>query len=137
MQSSRVKSLLSAKKSRVYWLLLVSGKHFEGRAKNQGGFPMMEVSPFLANFALLNYKIRPVSKGTNFTGQPVFNQLLKLITRQQIEQLSKNIRGSEEYIKELNGYSHPVIMLFAIFNRSDFFKRELDCFTSVGLKIFP
>jgi hypothetical protein len=57
---------------------------------------MMEVSPFWANFALLNNKIRPMGKDTNFTGQPVFNQLLKLIARQPVDQLSKNIRGSEE-----------------------------------------
>jgi hypothetical protein len=37
-------------------------------------------------------------KITNFTGQPVFNQLLKLLTRQTIEQLSHNIQGSEAYV---------------------------------------
>ncbi|MDR0364384.1 MAG: DUF4372 domain-containing protein, partial [Bacteroidales bacterium] len=42
-----------------------------------------------------------MSKDTNFTGQPVFNQLLKLIPRQQVKQLSKNIRGSEKYVKKL------------------------------------
>jgi IS4 transposase len=58
-------------------------------------------------------------KSTNFIGQPVFNQLLKLITRQTIEQLSKNTPGSEEYIKKLDGYQHLVIMLFAVFNHFD------------------
>jgi hypothetical protein len=45
--------------------------------------------------------------------------LLKLITRQTIEQLSKNIPGSGEYVKKLDGYTHPVIMLFAVFNHFD------------------
>jgi hypothetical protein len=55
--------------------------------------------PFLANFTLLNHKIRPIGKDANFTGQPVFNQLLKLIPCQQVKQWSKNIRGSEKYVK--------------------------------------
>ena len=58
-------------------------------------------------------------KSTNFTGQPVFNQLLKLITRQTIEQLSKHTLRSEKYIKKLDGYTHLVIMLFAVFNHFD------------------
>ena len=60
-----------------------------------------------------------MGKDTNFTGQPVFNQLLKLITRQTVEQLSKNTPGSEAYIKKLDGYQHLVIMLFAVFNHFD------------------
>ena len=60
-----------------------------------------------------------MGKDTNFTGQPVFNQLLKLITRQTVEQLSKNTSGSEAYIKKLDGYTHLVIMLFAVFNHFD------------------
>ena len=58
-------------------------------------------------------------KSTNFTGQPVFNQVLKLITRQTVEQLSKHIPGSEAYVKKLDGYTHLVIMLFAVFNHFD------------------
>ena len=49
----------------------------------------------------------------------VFNQLLKLITRQTVEQLSKNTPGSEAYIKKLDGYTRLVIMLFAVFNHFD------------------
>jgi hypothetical protein len=60
-----------------------------------------------------------MGKDTGFTGQPVFNQLLKLSKRQQTEQLSKHIPGREEYVKKLNGYNHLVIMLFAVFNRFD------------------
>jgi hypothetical protein len=60
-----------------------------------------------------------MGKDTNFTGQPVFNQVLKLITRQTIEQLSKSIPGSEEYVKKLDGHTHLVIMLFAVFNHFD------------------
>jgi hypothetical protein len=55
-----------------------------------------------------------MGKGTNFSGQPVFNQLLKLITRGTIEQLSKNIPGSEDYVKKLDGYTHLVIMLYPL-----------------------
>jgi IS4 transposase len=45
--------------------------------------------------------------------------LLKLITRQSVEQLSKSIPGSEDYVKKLDGYKHLVIMLFAVFNHFD------------------
>jgi hypothetical protein len=58
-------------------------------------------------------------KSTNFTGQPVLTQLLKLVTRQTIERLSHSIAGSEEYVKKLDGYTHLVIMLFAVFNHFD------------------
>jgi len=79
-------------------------------------------------------------KSTNFTGQPVYNQLLKLITRQTVEQLSKNIPGSEEYVKKLDGYTHLVIMLFAVFNHFDSLREveigmqaEAHKFTHLGL----
>jgi hypothetical protein len=79
-------------------------------------------------------------KSTNFTGQPVFNQLLKLITRQTVEQLSKNTPGSEDYIKKLDGYTHLVIMLFAVFNHFDSLREveigmqaEAHKFTHLGL----
>jgi hypothetical protein len=79
-------------------------------------------------------------KSTNFTGQPVFNQLLKLITRQTIEQLSKHTPNSEKYIKKLDGYTHLVIMLFAVFNHFDSLREveigmqaEAHKFTHLGL----
>jgi hypothetical protein len=79
-------------------------------------------------------------KITNFSGQPVFNQLLKLLTRQSIEQLSHNIQGSEDYVKKLDGYKHLVIMLFAVFNHFDSLREieigmqaEVHKFTHLGL----
>jgi IS4 transposase len=79
-------------------------------------------------------------KITNFTGQPVFNQLLKLLTRQTIEQLSHSIKGSEDYVKKLDGYKHLVIMLFAVFNHFDSLREieigmqaESHKFTHLGL----
>ena len=79
-------------------------------------------------------------KSTNFTGQPVFNQLLKLLTRQAVEQLSQNTPGSEAYIKKLDGYTHLVIMLFAVFNHFDSLREievgmqaEAHKFTHLGL----
>ena len=81
-----------------------------------------------------------MGKDTNFTGQPVFNQLLKLITRQTVEQLSHSILGSEEYVKKLDGYKHLVIMLFAVFNHFDSLREvevgmqaEAHKFTHLGL----
>ncbi|GHT18529.1 hypothetical protein FACS189429_5170 [Bacteroidia bacterium] len=35
-----------------------------------------------------------LEEDTNFTGQPVFNQLLRLITRQAVERLSHTTAGS-------------------------------------------
>jgi hypothetical protein len=59
-----------------------------------------------------------MGKNTYFTGQPLYGQLLKLTDRQEIAKISR--KGSHDrYVKKLDGYSHFVIMLYAVLMRYD------------------
>lgn len=59
-----------------------------------------------------------MGKNTNFTGQPIYTQLLSLIDKTEIKSLSKN-GGFDRYVKKLDGYSHFVIMLYGVLMRHD------------------
>lgn len=52
-----------------------------------------------------------MGKNTNFSGQPIFNQLLKFIDKSEIRKIAKK-HGSERYVKKFTTYNHLVIMLF-------------------------
>lgn len=57
-------------------------------------------------------------KSSNFTGQPLYCQLLKLTDRQEIKRLSK--KGSHDrYVKKFDGYSHFVVLLYGVLMRHD------------------
>jgi hypothetical protein len=60
-------------------------------------------------------------KNIYFSGQPLYAQLLKLTDRQEIARISR--KGSHDrYVKKLNGYSHFLIMLYAVLMRYDFLR---------------
>ena len=59
-----------------------------------------------------------MNKSTHFTGQPIYGQLLKLVNKQEILQLSRK-GGYERYVKKLDGYTHFVILLYAVLMRYD------------------
>jgi hypothetical protein len=59
-----------------------------------------------------------MSKSTNFIGQPVLSQLLKLIDKQKVLDLSREM-GCERYVKSLDGYTHLVIVLFGVLKHFD------------------
>jgi hypothetical protein len=40
-----------------------------------------------------------MSKGTNFSGQPIFNQLLKFIDKSEIRKIAKK-QKAERYVKK-------------------------------------
>ena len=54
-----------------------------------------------------------MGKVTNFSGQPVLSQLVKLMDRHKINVLAST-SGSNRYTKHLDGYSHLVVMLYAV-----------------------
>jgi hypothetical protein len=57
-------------------------------------------------------------KNTYFTGQPLYAQVLKLTDRQEIARISR--KGvHDRYVKKLDGYSHFVILLYAVLMRYD------------------
>lgn len=55
-----------------------------------------------------------MDKSNFFTGQPVFSQLLNLISRSTVERLSR-LHGSNRYCKRFMAYDHLVSMLYAGF----------------------
>lgn len=66
-----------------------------------------------------------MGKVTNFSGQPVYNQLLNLLDKQKILKISKKTKKSESYVKKLDGYTHLVVMLYGVLKHFDSL-RELE-----------
>ena len=66
-----------------------------------------------------------MGKVTNFSGQPVYNQLLNILDKQKICEISKKTLKSESYVKKLDGYTHLVIMLYGVLKHFDSL-RELE-----------
>jgi len=63
---------------------------------------------------VLTQKIRFMSKDTNFTGQPIFGQLLNYLDKGYIKMVSKELEA-DKYVKKFTSYKHVVVMLFAVF----------------------
>jgi hypothetical protein len=55
-----------------------------------------------------------MGKSTNFSGQPIFTQLLNLLDKSKISKASKAL-GADKYVKRFTGYKHIVVMLFVAF----------------------
>lgn len=52
-----------------------------------------------------------MGKSTNFSGQPIFNQLLKFIDKSEVRRIAK-AHQAERYVKKFTTYHHLVVMLF-------------------------
>ena len=70
-----------------------------------------------------------MGKDSHFTGQPVYSQVLKLLDKDKIRQISHDTQGSESYVKRFGGYEHLVVMLFGVLKHFDSL-RELE----IGMK---
>jgi hypothetical protein len=57
-----------------------------------------------------------MGKSTFLTGQPIFSQLLYLISRPVVRRLAKR-HSSDRYYKRFHTYDHLVAMLYAIFHK--------------------
>ena len=44
-----------------------------------------------------------MGKDSHFTGQPVYSQVLKLLDKDKIRQISLDTQGSESYVKRFGG----------------------------------
>lgn len=53
-----------------------------------------------------------MGKSTNFSGQPIFTQLLNYLDKGEIRKIAKT-RGAEHYVKKFNTYNHLIVVLFA------------------------
>jgi hypothetical protein len=56
-----------------------------------------------------------MNKGNFSTGQPIFNQLLSLIPRNDIANISEELKANR-YCKTFNTYEHLVTMIYAVLN---------------------
>ena len=56
-----------------------------------------------------------MNKGTFFSGQPIFTQLLKLIPRSTVATIARDSKA-DRYSKRFSTYEHLVTMLYSIFN---------------------
>ena len=52
-----------------------------------------------------------MGKSKNFSGQPIFNQLIKFIDKSEIKKIAKQ-HDAERYVKKFTTYNHVVVMLF-------------------------
>ena len=59
-----------------------------------------------------------MSKDNIFIGQPIFSQLLKLISRSDISKIEQK-HLTNRYTKRLDGHSHFVALLFSVFSGCD------------------
>lgn len=59
-----------------------------------------------------------MSKSTNFSGQPIFNQLLFFINKSDIHAIAKR-HNAERYVKKFTTYNHMVVMLFVALENYD------------------
>lgn len=55
-----------------------------------------------------------MGKSTNFSGQPLFNQLIKFIDKSDVKRIAKSHKA-ERYVKKFSTYNHVVVMLFVAF----------------------
>ena len=71
-----------------------------------------------------------MGKSTHYTGQPVYTQVINLLDKAKIKQLSRQTICSEKYVKRLDGWTHLIIMLFGVLRHYDSL-REIE----IGMKV--
>ena len=59
-----------------------------------------------------------MGKSSHFSGQSLYGQVIKLLDRSKILQISRE-NGAERYIKRFNGWVHLIVMLYAVIMRFD------------------
>ena len=59
-----------------------------------------------------------MGKSSHFIGQPMYGQVIKLLDKSKILQISSE-QGGERYTKHFNGWVHLVVMLYAVIMRFD------------------
>lgn len=80
----------------------------------KGGANLFQISSKGVYLKLPHFKISPMSKDTNFIGQPIFGQLLNFLDKGFVKRASKELEA-DKYVKKFTSYKHVVVMLFAVF----------------------
>ena len=66
-----------------------------------------------------------MNKGTHFNGQPMYGQLINLLSKEEILKFSREHNG-ERYVKHFDAYQHMAIMLYAVIKRFDSLREVTD-----------
>jgi Domain of unknown function (DUF4372) len=74
------------------------------------------------------------TKGTTFSGQPVFAQLTRLIDRSTFAILVKE-HGADHYCKRCNSWEHLISMLYGIMNNFTSLREITHGITTYGDKL--
>ena len=84
-----------------------------------------------------------MDKDTYFLGQPMYGQLLKMLNRPKILQISQE-NGGEHYVKHFDAWQHLVVMLYAVIRRFDSLREITDSMypearklTHLGINLMP
>lgn len=59
-----------------------------------------------------------MGKSKHFSGQPLYSQVIKLLDKSKILQISRE-KGGERYVKRFDGWTHLIVMLYAVIMRFD------------------
>ena len=59
-----------------------------------------------------------MNKSSHFIGQPVYGQLINLLDKEEILEISRS-NGGEHYVKHFDAWQHLLMMLYAIIKRFD------------------
>lgn len=59
-----------------------------------------------------------MGKSTHFIGQPLYSQVIKLLDKSKILQISQE-KGGEHYTKRFTAWIHLIVMLYAVIKRFD------------------
>lgn len=59
-----------------------------------------------------------MGKITHFSGQPLYSQIINLLSKSKILRISCE-NGGEHYVKRFDGWTHLVVMLYAVIMRFD------------------
>lgn len=84
-----------------------------------------------------------MNKGSHFAGQPVYGQLINLLDKTKILQISRE-NGGEKYVKHFDAWQHLLIMLYAVIKRFDSLREITDSmfpearkFAHLGIGMMP
>lgn len=59
-----------------------------------------------------------MGKSSHFSGQPLYGQVIKLLDKSKILEISRE-KGGEKYTKRFNAWIHLTVMLYAVIMRFD------------------
>ena len=78
----------------------------------------MRNQPFVVTLRFPHTLSTTMGKSTHFIGQPLYSQVINLLDKRKVFQISQ-LLGGERYVKRFNVWVHLVVMLYAVIKRFD------------------